>query len=859
MIEEVWKDYIEIVIPKLYSWLSIPAHGLKYRRKGSGERYPEQTMFWHVINSVRVGAKLLDYFDKQGAKLVDNPRELFTFATLHDLNKVLGLESEKDLTFDDIEEAYQNLGLVSYCPSADLQMIHKLIECSHAAKHTQRFDEYLGDIKFSDLLRLHFLMDGLATIQSPREAYIVKGKQDRSCYEWFTDITSHHYELIYHEIGLVIGFLTNALNSTIAEYFQERIERCHPILYFPNGVVYVAPKGAFDDYWAKSDLMKVKTEVINELANSFYRKFLHVIESTEQIVMQEKGQASPAPYSFLFNIETLTRAVKNWTLRRLATMRSLQSQLEILSAQPKHSKKEENKLKSLQKRIDTFFEKLEKNQLPKLQEKVNGGLKLNTRQKIELKILSDLLAYFMRLAEKVGLEEKVYKAISKVTEVDLEKLTKLKIKTSGGVNFRAILASLDWQLSVQSATSNEPKTLSVLEQARLKRDELEKKTVERIIDSISTEIQEVFKTLKKSDYEHLRRRALLEAEILADESILEPEKLEDPVEKSLLEDLGDIIREYLEFKPIKIKVNDEEHSIISRFGADPFIGQNFCNFCGRVCKGIKVTAKMTIVETPTYYSNYNWLQSVEEEKPRRICSACFFENILRSVLYPKKGPQNKSLNVFIFPEYAFTPFGADIFKKQAKDRFPKIEEEESTEENQQPSYFLKSIQYVLRNVPTIIEGELAETVISPLTVVPLSSDDNLKSWIVRTRELLRLRSNLGLKYLLTTDFYPEIESVEDVKGAIELKGAHPMLQTRMKRWIMSLREQPLPDIPETVFSIKEAEKIDFLMQKVQEISQGMKDGETKFYTDHLSFAAMNTLSLASAKKKKTQRRTANGE
>ncbi len=390
MVESDWNDYVELVVPNLYDWLSIPAHGLKYRRKGSGERYPEQTMFWHVVNSARVGAKLLDYFEKEGVRLVDNPRELFTFATLHDLNKPLRLESEKDLTFSHVEQAYQRFGLASYCPSIDLNMIHKLIQCSHAAKHTQKFDDYLGDPKFSDLLRLHFLMDGLATIQSPKEAYILRGKQDRSCYEWFADITSHKYELIYHEINLVIGFLTNALNSTIAEIFNEKVERCHPILYFPNGVVYVTPKGAFDNYWARSDLAVIEREIIKEVTTGFYSKFLHVIESTEQILAQEKGQPTPTSYSFLFDAETLIRAARSWTSRRLAAMRSLQSQINALLAQPERSEKEDKKLGGLQKRIDGFVEKLVKEQIPKLG-KADEASKLDAWQRVELKILSGLL------------------------------------------------------------------------------------------------------------------------------------------------------------------------------------------------------------------------------------------------------------------------------------------------------------------------------------------------------------------------------------------------------------------------------------------------------------------------------------
>lgn len=864
MLEKVKDEYIELVVPSLYNWLSVPAHGFQYFRKGSGERYPEQSMFWHVVNSVMIGCNLLEYFEKEGYNDVF-PRELFTYATLHDIDKVLGLGSEKKVTLAHVEHAYSQYGLSSFCPSTDLEMIQKLIECSHAAKHTQNFGKYLGNPKFNNLLRFHFLMDGLATIQSPRESYKVKGKQDRTCYEWLLEITGGKYELLYHEINIVIGFLTNTLNSSIAEIFKERIEKCQPILYFPNGTVYIAPTGAFDKYITNRNLEEIKTEILEDITNKFYTKFLKVIESTEQIIgVTPQNQLIPTGYSFLFNAKTLIKAAKSWVKRRLQNIRSIEGQIDTLAANSERSKKEEIRLKNLSQRRDGIIKTFKENQLPKIKEieekqpserkRILGFVidNLGKTEKVELaelKVLSDLVAYFVRLGEKLGIDSQMYKRISEFAEIEQNYLEKFKVKTSGGVNFKPIVAVLYWYQNKKTKSTNEGQIteLSVVKQAKLKNVEYLKVTAEGFIDSFINEMEDIFVNINKLEYERSRRKALLEEEILADDSILEEDSLKEPVEKPLLEDLAKVISENLEFKPTKV-----ENMAISRFGINDQKGNSFCNFCGRPCAGIKVTAKMTIVDAPTNYSNYNWLESVEQKKRRKVCAVCFFENILRFVLYPKNRNQNKSLSVFIFPEYTFTPRGAEVFKKQVKDCFPKAIDDESNLENKPPSgYFLKAIQHVLGNAPKdITEDELVLSVLFPLLVVPLNSDNNLKNWITKTKDLLSLWSGLGLKYILTSNFYPEIESVSDVKGAVELKGVHHTFQTRLKRWIMSLRKESLIDIPETVFSIKEAKDIYKLMQEVQEISKGLKEGERRFYTDHLSFSATNI--LAKAKKGKNK-------
>ena len=136
-----------------------------------------------------------------------------------------------------------------------------------------------------------------------------------------------------------------------------------------------------------------------------------------------------------------------------------------------------------------------------------------------------------------------------------------------------------------------------------------------------------------------------------------------------------------------------------------------------------------------------------------------------------------------------------------------------------------------------------------LSNAPLAGDTSLSQWLSHTRNLLWLWDALGLKYILTSDFYPEVEGIGGVKGVVELRGCHPQLSTRLRRWMQAIRPKPIQGLPDTALTISEAMTVRELMEAVDDLA-GDKHAEDKFYTASGSFMGAVLYGKQKAKKKK---------
>jgi hypothetical protein len=513
----------------------------------------------------------------------------------------------------------------------------------------------------------------------------------------------------------------------------------------------------------------------------------------------------------------------------------------------------------------------------------------------ELKVLSDLVAYLLRMCEAYNLGDASRKVIGKLSGVNPESLAKVKVTPPGGVNYQAIASAYCYLQGTQPEITVETAGLGLLEQQRLKKEQLLQRGMEGFVRQAVQELTELFQRLDPLEIQVRRRCKLLEDEILSeDENVgkalselralwdarlklqipmdlanpfdpkvlqskakstlatgtlssderkfwqriqrwakflesLSPEEktrvvanLKQSLEKPLLDELERFIGEHLDVNSI-------------RFPPVESAAENTCNFCGRACSGIRISEKMTLVDTPTtYYSGYNMLTSTDVA-PRRLCSFCFFEGVLRKVLYPTQG---KGLFVFVFPEYVFTPYHARIFAKQIQEAFPEALEDEAEadveESSTRPEFeeLLKAIQFKLGVAPK----EFTEDVLLPVFVVPMGGGDDLKTWIDKLHRLLQLWDGIGLKYILTANFYSEVENIRDVKGVIELKGAHPLVHSRVRDWVSSVRQRPILGLSETTMTLGEAAVVAQLTTAVGALAM-KKDNEVRFYANRQEFAA----------------------
>lgn len=827
---EAIANYVEKVVPNTYrQWRKIEAHSVKYG-------YPEQGLFWHTIDASLLVFSILEYFQAQGYGDVVNEEEAALCATLHDLDRESeGEKREHQLTLEDLATARTELNLDKYASTLINKDLLWVIHNEHLFRRQADFQGHYGDNRLTALLYLTALTDGLAAIRNPCEALIPRGRQhDRALAPLLKDFSSQRFELTYHQLNTVTGFVSNLLHSAMVELLRSALpeaeqEALQPLAFFPNGTIYIAPKGTFETC--------AKTigadEFLSRLAIGFYDKFKDVLEKTEQFVGLEKGQPTPKEFAFLMDAVSLVEAAlhrqqRRWNIVQKQRQRLRQIEEEI--AQKELAQRDRRHLEVEQKRHTdslTQFTQQIKEQLERLLAQRSDFAKHygNPPENFdwaELKVISDYFAFVTRLADAYGLGREVLKRVATVLRIAEDDVAELTVSRSGGVNYQAILLSyhlLRTPPPVPEAHESDD-FLAAVEAAQA-----EQVTVMEHLKTLSQQLAEFFSVNVKMSQQ---KRAMVNAELLTKEEADAMGK-DTPLEQALLQELAAILAEHL-------VVNGQV------FPAKSVETRTLCNFCGRRCKGITLSAKMTVVDTPTAYSGYNMAESTDH-KPRQVCALCFFENVLRTVLFPNRG---KGLTLFVFPEYSFTRHHAHIFRKQVRDVFPRaLAEDKTVVQEGEPDGLIAAIQHLLKVQPQAADADA----ILPVYVAPLSGDTSLSQWLSHTRNLLWLWDGLGLKYILTSDFYPEVEGIGDVKGIVELRGCHPQLSTRLRRWMQAIRPHPIQGLPDTALTIREAAMVRELMEAVGDLA-GDNHTEGKFYTASGSFMGAVLYGKQKAKKKK---------
>jgi len=810
--QEVLERFVNEVVPPIHErWLKQQAHTVRYN-------YPEQSLFWHATDAVLKALSLAAYLTEQTGIQLTVPDELVLCAALHDLDRTLG-KREFDVMLGELAAARSELGLDGYAATLSNEDLLWVIRNHHFFKSKGHLEGVLGDHRLSALLHLTTLADGLAVIRNPREVMFPYGQRDRALAPLLDSFSSQRFEFGYHQLNTVTGFVSNLLHSVMVEFLREVMpdaqrDALQPLAFFPNGTVYVAPRGTFD-----CCLKAVPAEdFLVRLATAFYARFKLVLEKTGQFLAVEKGQPTPAPFAFLTAPESLMAAVtrraqRDWNIIQWQRQRLAQIDIELQA--DGLPKRDRDKLKKEQKRLtDSLTGRVQKltEQVEKLLEQrqdfvTRYGRPASDFDFAALKVLSDYFAFVCRAAEAYGVDGEVLNLLANETGVPSQEVKKLTVKRSGGVNFQAILLAYHLLQIPPSLLPDSPE-----EDDFLAAGDAAQREAASPVQRLQPIAEKVREWIAENVGVEQQVRALVERELLGVET-LESFDPDTPLEKSLLDELAWILGEHFEVNGQQFPVERSEDKC-------------FCNFCGRRCRGITLSAKMTLVDTPTSYSGYNMAESTDR-RPRNACALCFFENVLRMVLFPKKGPLDKKhLNLFVFSEYSFTRHHAQIFHRQVRDRFPKALEQEDTEgSGEERDALLAAIQYVLKAQPEEADADA----VLPVFVAPLSGDTSLESWVSRTKDLLELWDGLGLKYILTPDFYPEVEGIGNVRGAVELRGCHPMLETRLRRWMRALRPQPIRGLPDTALTISEAVAIHQLMQAVGDLAPDVRQ-ENQFYS-----------------------------
>ena len=207
-----------------------------------GKDYPhlsEQSHFSHIINGIFGVSRLLSYFDEHDIYSIPEQqyRRLLSLYTAHDLHKTeekLG-GSEFSVPLGTVVQRVQELGLDQFAETTPEE---------HRAANVHARSSNKGDFlkAFADDPRLWTLVriaDAMASMTHAGDAGAV-----RTLERYMQDVCPEfalNYSLHYHELHDVRGVLTNLIHGITANVLQQKV-KLFPILFFPNGVLYVGPK-----------------------------------------------------------------------------------------------------------------------------------------------------------------------------------------------------------------------------------------------------------------------------------------------------------------------------------------------------------------------------------------------------------------------------------------------------------------------------------------------------------------------------------------------------------------------------------------------------------------------------------------
>lgn len=264
--DAVLREYVRLVAPNLLTQLATYSAkgGKAFLEKCRREGYkyhdkPDQSMVAHVLNGIFPVMRIVREIERRDLHtLNDAERKLYLTAyTLHDLDKIAG---EKDLyqlgtsetrahLVQTLTEWIKRLAIDRFFPEYESfleDLIYLILNTQDkygvdalpynygVGKLAPRKRDFLRDLSnLSDVL--NYLDDKQGDgnlLTSP--ANVCQGKLQKL----LARLSQGHLRFAYHQLSTVTGLLTNLINNAIMHLLRER--GYLPLLFFPNGVVYLA-------------------------------------------------------------------------------------------------------------------------------------------------------------------------------------------------------------------------------------------------------------------------------------------------------------------------------------------------------------------------------------------------------------------------------------------------------------------------------------------------------------------------------------------------------------------------------------------------------------------------------------------
>jgi hypothetical protein len=230
------------MIDRGYALKAAKSEGYEHGRHAA-DYYVEQSIRTHVLNGLFAITRLLAYLEREDIYHLDEAdlARLLALFTTHDLHKdedvSKGKRGEFDISLEDMAVEVEALGIPDFTDTTPVQHRWAMVHLQ-SPKVGDLSDAPAGTSRFSSLLRL---ADTLASMQTAREC---SGAQNR-LNEILSQATFRHPErarrFYWHELDDYRGLSTLMIHHATAAVLEKF--GLFPLLYFPNGILYVGPDG----------------------------------------------------------------------------------------------------------------------------------------------------------------------------------------------------------------------------------------------------------------------------------------------------------------------------------------------------------------------------------------------------------------------------------------------------------------------------------------------------------------------------------------------------------------------------------------------------------------------------------------
>ncbi|MCB0186598.1 MAG: type I-D CRISPR-associated protein Cas10d/Csc3, partial [Caldilineaceae bacterium] len=271
----VFKEYVDHVANKAL---------VTYRQYFQWGGKQGESLYTHVLNGIQVLETLRGYL-----KLADDEAQvLFTAFTVHDLNKT----QEEDLPYgkvavhETIGAEIERLGLEQFFPTWPTyrEDIRSLIR-GHSGHHHSGGERLIvkrESVYGLGLERVNALLNLMRAVDVIDLSHTLAERTHKETFlsnlnAYFADSgQSKQVTLFTHRLTEQRGILTNVIHNATVHYLSKAYQLL-PLLFYPDGVVYLAAKGSFFQIW-EANVTAIAEEIVQTIGKMTTANFEQFVD-----------------------------------------------------------------------------------------------------------------------------------------------------------------------------------------------------------------------------------------------------------------------------------------------------------------------------------------------------------------------------------------------------------------------------------------------------------------------------------------------------------------------------------------------------------------------------------------------------